>query len=262
MSDPVTLAAAFDIFNRVRVQSLTLENIWKAGFGDQYAKDAKPNAFYTQAVLDQIVTALHSLESDGILLDVGTGHGGPGIYIARKLSMKLLGIDISPIGVEMAQNAARASGFTDAEFKIADAASTGLTDGSCAAAVCLDVMIYFPDKASALEEIVRVLKPGGMFAFTTWEQTGFNSRLGAKQVGDHRPLLRAAGFEVLVYNKMADAERAQLRMFQELIGHEKALREELGDETASMLVNMARSGQRESEGRTYVLGIARRIAGL
>ena len=34
----------------------------------------------------------------------------------------------------------------------------------------LDVLPFVPDKAAAVREVARILRPGGRFAFTTWEQ--------------------------------------------------------------------------------------------
>ena len=34
----------------------------------------------------------------------------------------------------------------------------------------LDVLPFVPAKAAAIREVARILRPGGRFAFTTWEQ--------------------------------------------------------------------------------------------
>lgn len=34
----------------------------------------------------------------------------------------------------------------------------------------LDVLPFVPDKTAAVREVARILRPGGRFAFTTWEQ--------------------------------------------------------------------------------------------
>jgi ubiquinone/menaquinone biosynthesis C-methylase UbiE len=242
------------------MQSPALEQIWKTGFGDTYPEEAKPNGFYPQSVLDQIISTFGESAKSQILLDVGTGHGGTGVYLAKKLGMRLHGIDLSPEGIELAKKAAEAAGLRDAEFWVADATSIDLNGGSCAAAaVSFDVLLFIPDKVAALKEIARVLKVGGLFAFTTWAQDGFNPRLKSEQVGDYRPLLWEAGFECLVYERLENAEASQKRTFDGLIAQESVLRDEIGEQATSMLVNMARAGLKESAERIYVFGIARRI---
>jgi ubiquinone/menaquinone biosynthesis C-methylase UbiE len=259
MSRPSSLSAIFDIYHRTRMQSPALELIWKTGFGDTYPVEAKPNGFYPQAVLDRIISTFGDSVKSQILLDVGTGHGGTGVYLAKKLGMKMHGIDLSPEGIELAKKAAQAAGLREAEFYVADATSTGLHRGSCAAAVSFDVLLFIPDKLAALNEIARVLKSGGLFAFTTWAQDGFNPRLNSEQIGDYRPLLRDAGFEIVAYERLEDAEASQKRTFDGLIAQERVLRDKIGDQATSMLVDMARAGLKESTERVYVFGIARKI---
>lgn len=68
--------------------------------------------------------------------------------------------------------------------------------------------------------------------------------------------------ELLEYNKLPDAEEAQLRLFQAHISHESTLRDEIGVEAASMFVDVGRSSRVEAAGRGNVLGIARQAAGM
>lgn len=259
------LAAAFDTFNRVRLQSPLLERIWREGFGDEYAEESRPDAFYPQSALEHIIEALGPRRTGQALLDVGCGHGLTGFYLARRLGMRLMGIDISPVSIQLARqnidHAASELNFRmNPEFWIADASDIGLPDGACGGVVCLDVMLYFPDKSATIREVARVLAPGGIFAFTTWEQSGFNPRLGAQQVQDFRPLLQQAGFSIVHYDLVDRSVELQTRVMQGLIANEDALRNEVGEQAASMLASMARSALRESSGRRYVLGIAQRQA--
>jgi Methyltransferase domain len=59
-----------------------------------------------------------------------------------------------------------------ARFLVGDLAATGLPDASCDAVISLDVLPFVPDKAAAAREVARILRPGGRFAFTTWERLG------------------------------------------------------------------------------------------
>lgn len=264
MPEANDLASAFDKFSTARLQSPTLERIWQDNFRDDYAKEARPNAFYPQSVLDKIVkhgTTLPKQESGIRLLDIGCGHGLTGLYLARSMSIYLYGIDLSPASIEAAQGHAEQQDPNcdlDAKFWVADATSTGLPTSSCSVVVCLDVMLYFPEKKAALAEICRVLRPGGIFAFTTWEQTGYNPRLGASQVDDYRPLLNAADFTVKVYEGVEGARETQSGLFDSLVHHEAAVSAEVGAEVASMYAKMAQAGKAESAGRRYVFGIARK----
>jgi len=262
---PNPIANAFDVFNHARLSSPILEDIWRQAYGQDYAADARPDGFYPLSVLERITTAgeQFSTWSSGSvksLLDIGCGHGMTGLYLAQSLEMKLFGIDVSSASIELAQqNAVERYMEVDAQFWVADARSIPeLKDSSCVVVMCLDVLLYLPDKRDVFAEMHRILEPGGLFAFTTWEQAGFSERLGAQQVRDYRPLLEEAGFEIVTYDTVLNAKEQQDRVFEGLIGREDALKQEVGRETASMFVNMARSGRLESQGRRYVFGIARR----
>lgn len=257
MSTPNAIAKAFDTFNRVRLQSTILEEIWQEAYGQEYAADAKPDAFYPLSVLDKIIATGGSHVSGRALLDVGCGHGMTGLYLAQHLDMKLFGIDVSPASIELAQKNALNRGLST-HFWVAEASSTKLEDGTCAIVTCLDVLLYVPDKPSFFAEVYRILEPGSLFAFTTWEQKGYNARLGAQQVEDHRPLLKDAGFNVEYYEVVEGASEQQMRVFDGLTSRQDALREELGAEAASMFASMAKSAREESSQRRYVFGMARR----
>lgn len=173
------LAQAFDVFIVARLQSSTLENVWRRAFGSEYPEEARPDAFYPQSILNRIVDIFGPTCDGRLLLDVACGHGLTGLYLARRLGMKLCGIDISPSSVEIArQNATQAISAAEeavqAEFSVRDASSTGLEASTCAAVVCLDTMLYFQDQLATMREMNRVLEPGGYLAFTTWEQKGYN----------------------------------------------------------------------------------------
>lgn len=264
MADGKSLTNAFDEFSAARLSSPTLEQIWQESFGDEYARAARPNAFYPQTVLNKIVEHAAGLDKKGSkprLLDIGCGHGLAAIYLAHRMGMGLFGIDVSPASIRAAQAHAKqqhVDSSVEAEFWVADATSTHLPDSSCAVATCLDVMLYFPDKLEAIREIYRVLQPGGMFAFTTWEQAGYNVRLEATQVQDYRELLEEAGLVVEVYVEVEGAREMQGRVFEGVLEYQEALSAEIGAEVTDLFIKMARGGQIESAGRRYVFGVGRK----
>ena len=132
------LAQAFDTFNKIRIHSTVVEEIWRDGFGDDYAQEARPDAFYSQKVLDRIVDAVGSCTFHRVLLDIGCGHGLPGIYMAKRLNAEcLVGIDVSSVSIELARK--HASEYQmQADFRVADATSTGVSDRSVTIEIFLD----------------------------------------------------------------------------------------------------------------------------
>lgn len=263
MVDLNKTANAFDTFTRTRLVSTILERIWEQAYGIDYAKEARPNAFYPQSVLDAIVNAAAQDVRGKRLVEIGCGHGLAGRYLSERLrAAHHCGIDMSPGSIERARTLARDQSTAqqvESTFWVADAASTGLAVESCAAVVCLDVLLYLTNKAAAMDEIYRVLSPGGLFVFTTWEQEGgINARLGAEQVKDYRPLLTEAGLDVLKYDEVDGWRNMQSQVSRGIIEAYEELKRELGQKTADMWVNMANGGEKEIESRKYVFGIARR----
>lgn len=257
MATSRTIGERFDIFAPARLQSTVLEEIWERAFGEDYAADAKPNGFYSLSVLNRIVDATGLCQPSQYLLDIGCGYGMTSLYLAKRMGLKLYGIDVSMASIEMARVNATDRNL-ETQFWVADATSSGLEEGTCAIITCLDVLLYLPDKVAALKEIHRILQPAGLFMFTTWEQEGFNQRLGAQQFEDYQPLLKETGFNVEHYDIVDGAHEQQSRVLDGLIERQDDLREDIGEEAASMFGRMAKSAKEELKGRRYVFGIAQR----
>jgi SAM-dependent methyltransferase len=101
-------------------------------------------------------------------LEVASGSGGPALHLARLTSCRVTGIDANAHGVATAAQAAVRAGLGDRlSFQVADATRTlPFSEGSFDALLCIDSMNHFPDRAHALAEWCRVLKPGGRAVFT------------------------------------------------------------------------------------------------
>jgi predicted TPR repeat methyltransferase len=108
-------------------------------------------------------------------IDLGCGTGLAGAAFAAQTG-EIIGIDLSPRMIERA----RATGLY-AELEVAEIVD-GLRrrpDASADLILAADVLIYLHDLAPVLEEVVRVLVPGGMLAFTVESHDGEGVMLGA-----------------------------------------------------------------------------------
>jgi SAM-dependent methyltransferase len=153
----------------------------------------------------------------------------------------LIGIDLSTVGVALAQERAATIGMGDRpRFQAGDLTATSLVDGSCDAAMSLDVLLFVPDQAAPLREVARILRADGLFALTSWEQSGYSARLGALRVADYRPLLDAAGFVAEVYEEPPDWQRHQRALVEGIIAAEMELADEFGRAAAARYLAMAR----------------------
>ena len=103
--------------------------------------------------------------ADGVsVLDLCCGIAGPGRFITRELGCSYLGVDSSSSAVEIARERA---GDLSCRFEVARIPP--VPPGPFDVVLLFETMLAFPDKATLLEEVSRVLRPGGRFAFTLEE---------------------------------------------------------------------------------------------
>jgi SAM-dependent methyltransferase len=105
------------------------------------------------------------------VLDVGCGVGYTPIYLARKLGCKVVGIDLYPAMVKRARERVRREGMQEqVEIQQGDMMALPFDESEFDAVMAESVVAFAPDKARALSEFARVLKPGGYVGFTeaTW----------------------------------------------------------------------------------------------
>jgi ubiquinone/menaquinone biosynthesis C-methylase UbiE len=139
---------------------------WGTGQYELTAERLEPAA-------DVAVEAL-GLEPGQRVIDVGCGTGNAAIVAARR-GASAVGIDLSERLVDVARRRAEADGL-DAEFAVGDALALPADDDSFDAAVSVFGVI-FADAEAAARELLRVVKPGGRIAVTTWTTEGPTPRV-------------------------------------------------------------------------------------
>jgi predicted TPR repeat methyltransferase len=108
-------------------------------------------------------------------IDLGCGTGLAGAAFAATTS-EIIGIDLSPRMIELARATA-----LYAELEVAEIVE-GLgrrADASADLVLAADVLIYLHDLAPVLREVKRVLRPGGLLAFTAETHDGAGVILNA-----------------------------------------------------------------------------------
>jgi ubiquinone/menaquinone biosynthesis C-methylase UbiE len=103
-------------------------------------------------------------------LEIACGTGRVTRHIRKALpdSVKLQATDISH---DMLNVAKRELSNNDIHFSVEDALNLSFTDNSFDLVICQFGLMFFPDKKKGLDEIIRVLKPGGKLMLFTWDDT-------------------------------------------------------------------------------------------
>jgi SAM-dependent methyltransferase len=141
---------------------------WASGDWDSFSRLVEPVG---TLVLDRI-----GVEQGTELLDVGTGSGGTVAIPAALRGATVVGSDVTPELFEHARRRATAAGV-EVEWVEADAQHLPFGDASFDCVTSTFGAMFAPDHARAAAELVRVCRPGGRIAMTTWVNDGFAGEL-------------------------------------------------------------------------------------
>ena len=165
--------------------------------------------------LDRVLSELE-LAAGETLADLGCGRAEIGLWLAGAAGTRLVGIDPSPVGLDLARDLA-ANAEVDVELREGVVQRTGLADGAADAVVITDVMHFVEDdRPAAFGEVARILKPGRRLVV-----------VGPERV-DPTADLRAAGFEVEVRTETQGWRESVSAFGAALVAEADQLRVELG----------------------------------
>jgi len=120
---------------------------------------------------EEVLEILRDFEIEGkVVLDIGCGTGGPDIVIASTLNPeKIIGIDVEPNLVEQGKrNVEKADLQHLVELQLVEPGPLPFPSESVGVVFSKDSLIHVEDKKALYCEILRVLKPGGIFAASDW----------------------------------------------------------------------------------------------
>ena len=101
------------------------------------------------------------------VLDVCCGLGGPARYLAHHYGSRVTGIDLNQSRVDGAVRLTEIVGLEEkVSFYRANALSSGLPRAEFDSLISQEAFCHIPNKPGLLTECIRVLKPGGLIAFT------------------------------------------------------------------------------------------------
>ncbi|PNW73237.1 hypothetical protein CHLRE_14g624350v5 [Chlamydomonas reinhardtii] len=105
------------------------------------------------------------------ILDVGCGFGGTSRHLAKKFrDANVTGITLSPKQVQRGTELAKEQGVGNVKFQVMDALAMEFPDNSFDLVWACESGEHMPDKRKYIEEMTRVLKPGGTLVIACWCQ--------------------------------------------------------------------------------------------
>ncbi|MBM7770918.1 SAM-dependent methyltransferase [Actinokineospora baliensis] len=220
------------------------QRLFAEAFGSEWVPGVEATSSFGWWLAGNLVGSLR-LPPEGTLVDLGCGRGGPGLWLARAFSCRLVGVDFSAVAVADATDRAPSFGVP-ASFHQVAFDNLGLPTGSADAAFSVDAIYFAPDHAAAFAEVHRVLRPGAPFAFTARDTTA-----------DWPAVLAEAGLTLESATPHPGTGDRWLRLFDLWDANEQALRGEIGDEATNDLLEESATRSR-LDGSTYHLYLTRR----
>jgi len=151
---------------------------------------------YGEAFTRSALCAL--LPSDAVVADLACGTGAMAAEIAPHVA-RVIAVDQSPAMLAAARR--RTARLPNVELLRGDLASLPVPDGSCDAALLLLALTYVAAPQPAVDEMARILKPGGrgvVVDLLAHDRDDFRREMGQQRSGFEpealRALLRDAGF--------------------------------------------------------------------
>ena len=213
--------------------SLIEATIFSAVYGDEYPSEVEPYSFITRSELATFVEQLN-IDQESLLLDMACGRGGPGLWVASQTGSSVVGVDISPTAIAEATERAQRLGLASrSRYVMGDFSAIPIDDRSVHAVMCIDALIFAVDKSVAIDEIARVLRPGGRFVATTWDYR--SQPVGRPpQVADHSELLAQSGFYLLSYDEIPHWRENQNRINNMMLEQVDAMAAEYGGDPGEL----------------------------
>lgn len=100
------------------------------------------------------------------VLDAGSGLGGPARFLAETYGCEVVGVDLTPAFITIAQTlTARTGSQEKVSFQVGDLTALPFADAEFDVVWTQHVVMNIHDRAALYREVRRVLKSGGKFAF-------------------------------------------------------------------------------------------------
>jgi sarcosine/dimethylglycine N-methyltransferase len=151
----------YEILEKLRADGIGLETLT-----EEILKDYDQDHFGGLEAVD-ILADKAGITSASQVLDVCSGMGGPARYLAHRLGCRVTGLDITESRYEAAvrlTELVRLDHLVD--FRLGNALDMPFPDATFDAVIGQEAFAHVPDKPRLIAECARVVRRGGVIAFT------------------------------------------------------------------------------------------------
>jgi ubiquinone/menaquinone biosynthesis C-methylase UbiE len=115
------------------------------------------------------------------VLDIATGPGTVARLAAEQVGRKgrVVGADFSEAMIALARAKPPSAGAAPIEYLVSPAAPLAITEGGFDVVTCQQGLQFFPDRAAAVREMHRMLKPGGRVVAAVWREIALQPSFAA-----------------------------------------------------------------------------------
>jgi ubiquinone/menaquinone biosynthesis C-methylase UbiE len=151
----------YEILEKLRAAGIALEGLTEATL-----KEYDQDHFGGLEAVD-VLAEKAGISSASHVLDVCSGMGGPARYLAHRLGCRVTGLDITKSRQEGAIRLTEMVKLDHlVEFRLGNALDMPFADATFDVVMGQEAFAHVPDKPRLIAECGRVVRPGGIIAFT------------------------------------------------------------------------------------------------
>jgi ubiquinone/menaquinone biosynthesis C-methylase UbiE len=151
----------YAILEKLRAAGIDLETLT-----EEVLKDYDQDHFGGLGAVD-VLAEQAGIGSSTRVLDVCSGMGGPARYLAHRLGCRVIGLDITESRHAAAVRLTALVGLEHlVDFRLGNALDMPFADAAFDVVIGQEAFAHVPDKPRLIAECARVVRPGGVIAFT------------------------------------------------------------------------------------------------
>lgn len=132
-----------------------------------YESETEPIADASRRTVEKMADKLEGVTRDTRILDLGAGYGGSGRYLAQRFGCKAVCLNLSETQNDLNRKLTKEAGLEDLVSVVyGDFENVPDPDGSYDIVWSQDAFLHSGDRTRVLDEVKRLLRPGGQLVFT------------------------------------------------------------------------------------------------